>query len=176
IPTGLMAHPAPHTSCPPKTFFQYIPSPPSPWGISTSTTPSPTLFTNFPPKTFQFLPPTLKGLRTSAILSSTSQVFLLTFNLIFPPALALLTSPFPTQQHFLSSNTGKLPSPLRGRTMFPLPYSCLHPCCAHQHLPPTGRRPTGTLLKHCLFPCRSPSLLLSLLITNSNPGSTDSSL
>src|SRR5947209_7766424 len=105
-----------------------------------------------------------------------SPASLLGSHLTLLPALAFLTSPLPTQRLFLFSKTGKLPSPPQDRTMFPSLYSFLHHCYAHRHLPPTGRKLTGTPSKNRLLPSKFPPPPLCPPITHSHPGSTDTSL
>src|SRR5207302_8078078 len=129
-----------------RIFSYHTPSPLSPWGISTSITPSQTHFLNSPPKISQFLPPTSTGLQISAFLSSMSTVASLSFLSTPPPALVSLTSPLPTQLQPPSSKAGKLPSRPLGQTMFPSSYYFLYPFFAHYLLLPIVTNNTVLLL------------------------------
>src|SRR5205807_4654820 len=101
-----MAPLAPRAPYPLRISFHHIPSLPSPWGTSTSITPSQTHFVNSPPKTSQFLPPTSTGPRTSAFLSSMFPVSSPGSHSTPPPTLVSSTSPLPTQLQLPSSKVG----------------------------------------------------------------------
>src|SRR5437588_7833428 len=151
-----MAHLAPHARYSLRTFSQHTPSPPSPWGILTSITPSQIHFVNSPPKTSQSQAPTLTGPLTSATLYSTSLVFSPSFHLTPLPAPVSLTSNLPTRLQLTSFKTGRPRFPLPGPTMFPSRYCFRHPYFDHLHQPPTGTKLPGTLLRHHLPPLDSP--------------------
>src|SRR5205807_9977800 len=108
--TRLTAPLAPCTPYPLRISFHHIPSPPSPWGTSTSITPSQTHFVNSPPKTSQFLPPTSTGQQTSAFPSSIFPVSSPGSHSTPPPARMSSTSPLPTQLQLPSFKPGKPPS------------------------------------------------------------------
>src|SRR5437899_795368 len=117
-----MAPLAPHALYLLRIFSPHIPSPLSPWGLSTSITPSQAHFLNSPPKTSQFPPPTSTWPRILAFLSSMFGAFSPDSRLAPPPALVSSTSPSPTQLQPPFSRAGiPLSHPL-GQTMFPSPY------------------------------------------------------